>query len=296
MVSKGPDPNMVISLNTIPLTPIFGAEIVDVDLSADIGPDLFSLIYQAFLDYQVLVFRQQSMSSADHVRFAQLFGEVQVHVMNQYHADGHPELYFLSNLDENGSPNGQHPDQGTLAWHTDGSWQRITGQATMIYSIEIPPCGGETEICDMYGAYDELDQTTRGYYETLHVMHSLDYSRSRNHAHEPLTEEQKRAVPPVEHPLVRTHPETGRRCVYLGDHAQNVVGMDYAEGQALVDEINDQLVKSERVYSHRWQPNEFMIWDNRCVLHRSRPFDTANDRRVVRRCTVLGEVPQLLKT
>ena len=287
---------MATSLNIVPLTPIFGAEVTDVDLSDDIIPELFSLIYEAFLDYQVLVFRRQSMSPADHVRFARLFGEVQVHVMNQYHADSYPELYLLSNIDEYGSPNGQHPDQGTLAWHTDGSWQRITGQATMIYSIEIPALGGETEICDMYGAYNELDKTTREYYKTLHVMHNLDYSRSRNHSHEPLTEEQKRAVPPVEHPLVRTHPETGRRCIYLGDHAQNVVGMDYAAGQALVDEINDQLVKSERVYSHRWQPNEFMIWDNRCVLHRSRPFDTANDHRVVRRCTVLGEVPWLLKT
>ena len=83
--------------------------------------------------------------------------------------------------------------------------------------------------------------------------------------------------------------------MYLGDHAETVVGMDYVIGQALVDEINNQLVKSERVYSHRWQPNEFMIWDNRCVMHRSRPFDTAHDRRVVRRCTVLGEVPWLFK-
>ena len=286
---------MGISLNTAPLTPALGAEIVDVDLSADIGQDLFSLIHQAFLDYQVLVFRRQNMSPADHVRFARLFGEIQVHVMNQYHADGHPELYLLSNLDENGSPNGRHPDQGTLAWHTDGSWQRITGQATMIYSIEAPERGGETEICDMYGAYDELDQTARNYYETLHVMHSLDYSRSRNHPHEPLTEEQKRAVPPVKHPLVRTHPETGRRCMFLGDHAETVVGVDYAAGQVLVDEINHQLINSKRVYTHRWQPNEFMIWDNRCVMHRSRSFDTTNDRRVVRRCTVLGEVPWLLK-
>ena len=91
---------MGISFNTIPLTPVFGAEIVDVDLSADTGQDLFSLIYQAFLDYQVLVFRRQNMSSADHVRFARLFGEVQVHVMNQYHADSHPELYLLTNLDK----------------------------------------------------------------------------------------------------------------------------------------------------------------------------------------------------
>ena len=286
---------MGISLNTVPLTPVLGAEIVDVDLSADIGQDLFSLIHQAFLDYQVLVFRRQNMSPADHVRFARLFGEVQVHVMNQYHTDGHPELYLLSNLDENGSPNGRHPDQGTLAWPVILCHEPSVCQATMIYSIEAPERGGETEICDMYGAYDELDQTARNYYETLHVMHSLDYSRSRNHPHEPLTEEQKRAVPPVKHPLVRTHPETGRRCMFLGDHAETVVGVDYAAGQVLVDEINHQLINSKRVYTHRWQPNEFMIWDNRCVMHRSRSFDTTNDRRVVRRCTVLGEVPWLLK-
>ena len=149
----------------------------------------------------MLVFREQDMSPADHIRVARRFGEVQIHVMNQYHADSYPELYLLSNLDSDGSPNGRHPDQGTLAWHTDGSWQRITGQATMIYSIEIPAHGGQTEICDMYGAYDELDRKTRDYYETIRVIHSLNYSRLKNHAHEPLTETQKRAVRSILSPM-----------------------------------------------------------------------------------------------
>ena len=90
---------------------------------------------------------------------------------------------------------------------------------------------------------------------------------------------------------MRTHPETGRRCIYLGDHAETIVGMDYAAGRRLGDRINREVINPARIYRHCWQPGEVMIWDNRCVMHRARPFDTANERRVVRRCTVLGEVP-----
>ena len=141
---------MVIKMR--PLSPALGAEVAGVDLNKGLDHDTFASIYQAFLDYQVLVFRGQNLNPGAHVTVARRFGQVQVHVLNQYHADSHPELFVLSNLDENGQPNGQHPDLGTLEWHTDGSWQRMTGQATMIYAIEVPVTGGETEICDMYGA------------------------------------------------------------------------------------------------------------------------------------------------
>ena len=280
-----------MAIETRPLRPTFGAEVVGIDLNEDLNHDTFAAIHQAFLDYQVLVFRRQNLSPGAHVAVARRFGEVQVHVLNQYHADSHPELFFLSNLDENGQPNGRHPDLGTLEWHTDGSWQRMTGQATMIYAIEVPMTGGETEICDMYGAYHELDKATRHHYEQLRVIHNLDYSRSRYPAHEPLNAAQRDAVPPVDHPLVRTHPETGRRCIYLGDHAETIVGMDYLAGRNLVDRINREVINSARVYCHHWQRDDVMIWDNRCVMHRARPFDTANDRRVVRRCTVIGDAP-----
>ena len=112
-----------------PLSPALGAELIGIDLSNPLNDKLFTAIYQAFLDYQVLLFRNQDIPPARQVAFARYFGEVQVHVMNQYHADGHPELYFLSNLNENGEPNGRHPDRGTLLWHTDGSWRPRTGQA-----------------------------------------------------------------------------------------------------------------------------------------------------------------------
>ena len=139
------------------LTPKLGAEISGVELSADMDAGVFRELYQAFLRYQVLLFPPQDLSPGTQVAFARRFGEVQVHVMNQYHADGYPELYRLSNLDRNGKPSGHHPDRGTLAWHTDGSWQRATGQATIIYGEVMPEGGGETHFCDMYGAYERLD-------------------------------------------------------------------------------------------------------------------------------------------
>jgi len=123
------------------LTRNLGARIAGVNLAREVPEEDFRTLYQAFLRYQVLVFAPQDLPPGDQVAFARRFGEVQVHVMNQYHADGYPELYRLSNLDENGKPNGRHPDKGTLAWHTDGSWQRVTGQATIIYGEVMPERG-----------------------------------------------------------------------------------------------------------------------------------------------------------
>src|SRR6476659_1019857 len=141
------------------LTPALGARIDGVDLAGDMTGQMFDALYDAFLAYQVLVFPPQQVPPASQVSLARRFGEVQIHVMNQYHADGHPELYRLSNLDAEGKPNGRHPDKGTMAWHTDGSWRRRAGQATIIYGEVMPDDGegGETHFCDMYGAYERLD-------------------------------------------------------------------------------------------------------------------------------------------
>ena len=274
-----------------PLTPLLGAEISGIDLAGGVDDALFQSLYRAFLRYQVLLFPPQDLPPARQVEFARRFGEVQIHVMDQYHADGFPELYRLSNLDENGRPNGRHPDRGTLAWHTDGSWQRVTGQATIIYGEVMPESGGETHFCDMYGAYERLDASWKARIAGLRAVHNLNFSRNRRHGEEPMTEEQRRARPPVDHPIVRTHRETGRKCVYLGDHAESIIGMPYDEGRALIEELNALIVPPDLCYEHRWTTREMIVWDNRCVLHRATPYDETNQGRVIRRCTVLGEIP-----
>lgn len=275
-----------------PLTPALGAEISGVDFTKSMAGDLFDALHDAFLTYQVLLFGVQDLAPGDQVAFARNFGEVQIHVMNQYHQVEHPELYRLSNLDANGNPNGRHPDKGTVAWHTDGSWMPRTGQATIIYSEIAPEEGGETHFCDMYGAYDRLSPAWKARLAGMRAVHNLDFSRTRRHGVDLMTEEQKRAVPPVDHPVIRTHPETGRKAVFLGDHAEYIQGMDYDEGRALIEEVNAMIVHPDLTYRHRWTPGELIVWDNRCLLHRATEYDTATQRRVIRRCTVLGEVPQ----
>ena len=275
-----------------PLTPRLGAEIQGVDLALGVDDDLFGEIYAAFLRYQVLLFGMQELPPGRQVEFARRFGEVQIHVMNQYHANEHPELYRLSNVDEQGNPTGQHPDKGTLEWHTDGSWRRVTGQATILYAEVVPAQGGETHFCDMYGAYERLSPAWKARIADLRAVHNLDFSRTRRHGEDPMTDAQRREVPPVDHPVVRTHPETGRKCLFLGDHAEYIVGMDYGAGRALIEELNALAVHPDLTYRHQWSPGQLILWDNRCLLHRATEYDLSGQRRIIRRCTVLGESPQ----
>lgn len=267
-----------------------GAEVRGVPAAA-IDDALFPALYAAFLEHQLLLFRDQSLPPAAQVAFAHRFGEVQVHVMDQYHASQYPELYTLSNLDAQGRPSGKHPDRGTLAWHTDGSWRRVTGQATMLYAEQVPSSGGDTSFADMYSAWDALDPAEQARLHGLRAIHNLNFSRNRRHGEEPMTEAQRNAVPPVDHPIVRTHPETGRTCLFLGDHAETIAGMDYGEARAFIDALNERIVALARRYTHRWRPGDFMVWDNRCLLHKAESYDTAREPRVIRRCTVLGDVP-----
>ena len=275
-----------------PLHPALGAEVLGIDLDRAASPELFPAIHAAWLRYRVLAFRGLEVAPASQVAFAARFGRVQVHVMNRYHGyPDHPELYVLSNLDKDGKPSGRHPDKGTLAWHTDGSWNAPCGHSTFMYAERPSKAGGETHFCDMYGAYDGLSAAWKARVETLRVFHNLDFSRNRRHGHEPLSAAQKAKIPPVAWPLVRTHPETGRKALYLGDHAEWVEGMDYDEGRALIDEMNRLFTPEHLVYRHRYAPGDFVFWDNRCTLHKATGYDTARETRVMRRCTVLVDAP-----
>ena len=271
-----------------PLSDALGAEIVGITLKEAVTPTVFPSIYEVFLEYQLLLFQDVDLPPGLQVKLASNFGEVQVHVMDQYHGfENHPEIYLLSNLDIHGNPNGKHPDVGTLFWHTDGSWRKQRGLATLMYSEIVPSKGGETHFSNMYRAYDCLDPKLKTELKNRCAIHNLDFSRTRHMKDDVLTEEQKACVPPVPHPIFRVHPETGNTCLFLGDHAESIVGMDYDEGRALIDSLNQSANQDKLVYKHHWKPNQVLVWDNRCLLHRATSFDTANQKRVMRRCTTL---------
>jgi alpha-ketoglutarate-dependent 2,4-dichlorophenoxyacetate dioxygenase len=277
-----------------PLSPVLGCEIAGITLAQAVSPALFAKVYEAFLDYELILFRDVDLPPATQVAFARNFGEVQIHVLDQYHGfKQHPEIYMLSNKGPDGRPSGKHPDRGTLYWHTDGSWRERTGQATMMYSEELPPPGkgGETQFADMAAGYDMLPADIKKKIEGRRAIHNFAFSRKRRHGEDPLTAKQAAEVPPVAHPIVRTHPETGRKAIFLGDHAEYIEGMPYDEGRALIEEINECATQPSNVYSHVWQPRECMVWDNRCTLHRATGFDEAQYIRVMRRCTIVGDRP-----
>ena len=292
MALTSPEPVATWPFEVTPLHPQFGCEIKGVTLEDAVSDSVFPMIYDAFLRYQLILFRDVDLPPATQVALARRFGEVQVHVMNQYHgyAD-HPEIYVLSNLDEKGQPNGKHPDKGTLFWHTDGSWRPTPGLATMMYSERVPEAGGHTEFASTYEAYDRLSPEMKARLDGLNAIHNLDFSRTRRHGEDPMTEEQKRKVPPVPHPVIRRHPETDRPALFLGDHAETIEGMDYQEGRNLIEHLMSTSITDDMIYSHKWQPRECAIWDNRCTLHRATGFDTTKHIRVMRRCTTLGQLP-----
>lgn len=277
------------ALEVRPIGATYAAEVRGVKLADALGDETFRLLYQSFLNHKVLVFRDQDFDDDAHSRFARRFGKLQVHVLNQYHKSDNPEIIYLSNLDQSGKPKGEHPDPGAAIWHTDGSWAEERALATMLYGMVLPKSGGDTLFADMVAAYDGLSSAMKEKLEGLVAVHDLNYSRSLTLAKVQMTEAQKRAAPPVQHSVIRVHPDTGRKAIYLGQHASHIVGMSIDEGRALITEINAHATQSQYLYIHRWQPRDFVMWDNRQVMHRATDFDWINDVRTMRRTTTVGE-------
>ena len=270
----------------------FGAEIINFNLSKDLNNKSFKEILFTFNEYGILLFRKQNLSIENQVIFGRKFGKVLIHAVNQYHAKGHPEVYVLNNLDDKGNPSGKHPDRGSLYWHTDGSWRKITGQATIMVADIIPSIGGETQFCCMENAYASLENSMKQKIAELSAVHNLDFSRNRRHGHEPLTKEQKNKVPPVTHPIVRTHPITKRKSLFLGDHAEYIENMDYEKGREFIEILNKLAINPKFIYTHKYNEGDVLAWDNRRLLHRGMKYDTAKEKRVMRRTTILGEIPK----
>jgi taurine dioxygenase len=271
------------------LSPALGAEIRGVDLSKPLGRVTLGALYDAFLKYGLLAFPDQRLDDDQHVAFARHWGQLQVHVLNQYQHQKNPEIFMLTNLNPDGTPRGENPDPGAAIWHTDGSWARERGLVTMLHSMTIPKAGGDTLFCNMYRAYEAMPAELQRQLEGRRAVHDLNYSRQLTGAKTQMTDEQRRKAPPVDHEIIRTHPETGRKALYLGQHASHIEGMPVEQGRALIAELNALATQPHNVYTHRWRVGEMVIWDNRCLMHKATGFDFMNDVRIVRRTTTVGE-------
>ena len=284
---------MPLTIN--PVTEDFAAEICDVDLSAPLPADDLAALKAAFWRYAVLIFPDQSLTQEQHVAFAGNFGEMDRTVLKAAVSDKilrvREDIADVSNLDDKNQlwdkdSRLRQLQLGNRLWHTDSSFKYVPALCSMLYALEIPPVGGQTEFADLRAAYDALSPEMQQRLEGLVAEHSLIYSRARM-GYAEWTEEEKKAVAPVPQVMVRTHPETGRRNIYVASHAGHVVGMDAAEGRALIDEMLDHATQRQFVYHHRWRLRDLVIWDNRCCLHRGLPFDDLRFRRDMQRATVL---------
>lgn len=273
---------------TCSLTP-FGAVVDGLELSVPLASEISAEILALAHRQGILLFRDQKLDEAQQVAFSRGLGELELHPEKLKQKAAHPEILDLSNVRENGRL--QDPfGTGTERWHTDSSYREIPCTLSILYAVEVPPHGGDTEFADARRAWERLPEDRRAQLERLRVVHS--YRHSSPDAWATMSDAERAQVPPVEHPLVRRLAE-GRRALYLGSHASHVIGLTLEEGRALLRELLEHATAPAGLYPHRWRAGDLVIWDNRVTLHRRRPYRYESDRRVMRRTAVLGtERPQ----
>lgn len=252
------------------LDAVLGAEVLGLDLSKALSAADFARLHRAHLDHHVLVLRDQRITPAQHVAFSRRFGPLQIHVQKKFQLAGQPEVLIVSNIKENGEPIGLG-DAGYF-WHSDLSYKDKPSLGSLLHAQELPSEGGDTLFADQHAAYEALPQALKDRIATLQAEHSYlakyEELRARSPWRPALTQAQIDEVRPVVHPVVRTHPETGRKALFVSEHfTTRIVGLPEDESRDLLDELFARSVALGLIYRHRWQPHDIVFWDNRSVLH-----------------------------
>ncbi len=270
-----------------------GAEIVGLDLSRPLSDADFARIHRAHLDHHVLVFREMAITPDQQVAFSRRFGPLQRHVLGNFALPGHPEVLVISNIKEGGKPIGLG-DAGAY-WHSDLSYLPRPSLGSMLHAQELPADGGDTLFANQHRAWDALPDALRKAVEGRRAEHwyLCKYAelQKRNPWRPELTQAQIDAVPPVAHPIVRTHPETGRQALFVSEHfTTRVLGVPEDESRALLAELFAHSTRPEFVYRHQWQPGDMVFWDNRSLMHLAGGTPD-HLRRRLNRTTIEGDAP-----
>lgn len=277
-------------IEVVPTGAALGAELKGLDLAA-IGDEEFAAIHRAWLDHLVLLFRGQNLDDDQLIAFSRRFGELDfapVQETGRRFVEGYPEIYVVSNVIENGVPIGSL-GAGEAVWHTDMSYIPQPPKASMLYALEIPPAGGDTGFLNMYRGYDALPEALKTRISGFQIKHDGTYN-SGGYVRQGVTAvDDPVASPGTVHPLVCTHPESGRRALYLGRRRNAyIAGLPLADSEALLDELWRYATRDEYTWYNQWRVGDLVLWDNRCTMHRRDPFD-AETRRVMHRTQVKGE-------
>ncbi|MCA3183388.1 MULTISPECIES: TauD/TfdA family dioxygenase [unclassified Cupriavidus] len=276
-----------------PLDAALGAEVIGLDLSQPLSAEDFQRIHRAHLDYHVVVFRDQRITPAQQIAFSRRFGPLQIHVLHQFQLANHPEILIVSNVLKDGKPIGLG-DAGHF-WHSDLSYKETPSLGSLLHAIELPAEGGDTLFANMHAAYDGLPAALKQRIDGLTAEHTYLARYAELQKRSPwrpnLTPEQIAQVKPVVQPVVRTHPETGRKALFVSEHfTTKIVGLPDAESRALLDELFAHSVQPQYVYRHRWREHDLVFWDNRSLLHLAAGTPD-HLRRVMYRTTIEGDKP-----
>src|SRR5215467_12023078 len=278
------------SLDVIPTGAALAAEVRGVDLRT-IDEGTFGHLMQAWHQHSVLLIRGQSLNDQELISFSRSLGDLDwapVQENGRRFVEGLPEIYIVSNVKVNGEAIGSLGD-GEAVWHTDMSYLDMPPKASMLYSLEIPPIGGNTSFCSMYAIYEALPAALKANIEGLGIKHDGTYN-SGGYVRQGVTPtDDPRTSPGTFHPLVCTHPDTGRRMLYLGRRRNAyITGLDLAASEALLDELWSYVAWPEFAWEHVWRVGDLVLWDNRCTMHRRDAFDP-NARRIMHRTQVKGD-------
>lgn len=278
-----------------PLSDALGAEVVGVDV-ADLDDAGFAAIHAAFLEHLVLVFRDQHLTPESQIAFSRRFGELEVHLATDHLLPGYPEIIMISNRQENGRYIGA-VSAGDY-WHSDLSCQARPNMASLLYALELPSEGGQTEFCNQYKALETLPAETRARIEGKRAIHT--FNRMRNprvhvpdmHRDDAQMRYGERAPDDGVHPIIRTHPETGRQALYVSRRFTiGIEGMDDAEAQPLLDALFEHQLNPELIYRHQYRLHDLIMWDNRCTTHHAAGGIPPGQIRHMHRTTLAGDVP-----
>jgi alpha-ketoglutarate-dependent 2,4-dichlorophenoxyacetate dioxygenase len=295
---------MAMTISIRPLREEFVAEVSGVDISRPLDAGAVRTIDDAINRYAVLVFHGQSLDDTQLLEFGRTFGTI---APPRNHRAGHrlqhAEIADISNLNVKNELRARDDHRrldslGNQLWHSDASFRPISGALSMLHAHVVPPKGGDTMFADLRAAYDELDAETKELIGNLVAEHSIFNSRGQL-GHTDYTDAERAALPAVRHPLVRVHPGSKRKTLYMGSHASHIIGWPMPEGRLLLRELTEHATQQRFVHTHKWKVGDLVIWDNRCTLHRGARYDDARYRRDLRRVTTqdldsAGDNPELV--
>jgi taurine dioxygenase len=276
-------------IDVVPTGRPLAAEVRGVDLRS-LDDQKFAALRRAWHQHQVLLIRSQTLSDQDLIAFSRRFGDLDwapVQETGRRFVEGLPEIYIVSNVKVNGEPIGSL-GAGEAVWHTDMSYLDVPPMASMLYALEVPPSGGNTSFCSMYAIYEALPAEMKQRIAGLKIKHDGTYNSGGFLRQGVTATDDPRTSPGAVHPLICTHPDTGRQMLYLGRRRNAyLVGLELSESEALLDELWRYVERPEFAWEHTWRVGDLVMWDNRCTMHRRDPFDDTS-RRVMHRTQIKG--------